>query len=38
MCVVDDLEVVWNEAYTTCCQYHLYLYLGEMKLTEIPMG
>jgi hypothetical protein len=38
VCVVADMEVAWNEVFVTCCQYHLHLFLGEMKVTEIPMG
>ena len=38
VCVFADMEVVWNEVCVTCCQYHLHLYLGEMKVTEIPVG
>ena len=38
VCVIADMEVVWNEVCVTCCQYHLRFYLGEMKVTEIPVG
>jgi hypothetical protein len=36
--VIADLEGVWTEVCITCWQYHLQLYLGEMKVTEIQVG
>ena len=35
---IAGMEVVWNDVCVICCQYHLHLYLGEMKVTEIPVG